>query len=81
MTDQARIKVAASVTALFLAGISAAGLASRRHEPAVGDPAPAAVTVQQPEAAPVAQLTGYSAREDGDERHEVASYEEHEDDG
>ena len=33
MTDKARIKIAAGVTALFLAGISAAGLAVRDGQP------------------------------------------------
>ena len=33
MTDKARIKIAAAVTALFLAGISAAGLAVRDDQP------------------------------------------------
>src|SRR3954469_851229 len=33
MTDKARIRIAAAVTALFLAGISAAGLAARDHPP------------------------------------------------
>ena len=33
MTDKTRIKIAAAVTALFLAGISAAGLAARDHQP------------------------------------------------
>ena len=33
MTDKARIKIAAAVTALFLAGMSAAGLVARDHQP------------------------------------------------
>ena len=33
MTDKARIRLAAAVTALFLAGISAAGLAARDDQP------------------------------------------------
>ena len=40
MTDKTRIKIAAAVTALFLAGISAAGLTARSGEPqaAIGSP-------------------------------------------
>ena len=34
MTDKARIRIAAAVTALFLAGISAAGLVAHGHAPA-----------------------------------------------
>lgn len=33
MPDKARIRIAAAVTAVFLAGISAAGLAARDDEP------------------------------------------------
>ena len=59
MTDKARIKIAAIVTALFLAGISTAGLALHKHEPATaGATAPAAAAVQQPTAAPAPQVSG-----------------------
>ena len=57
MTEKARIKVAAIVTALFLAGISTAGLALRRHEPATAGATPAAAAVQQPTVAQTAQVT------------------------
>jgi hypothetical protein len=46
MTDKARIKIAAGVTALFLAGISTAGLAVRGNEPQ------AATTAAAPPSAP-----------------------------
>ena len=42
MTDKARIKIAAAVTALFLAGMSAAGLAARDHQPRAAATAAAA---------------------------------------
>ena len=46
MTDKTRIRIAGLVTALFLAGISTAGLASHQHAPATL--APTAAVVQQP---------------------------------
>jgi hypothetical protein len=56
MTDKARIKIAALVTALFLAGASAVGLATHQHTPGALPPAPAAV-VQPPAVAPAPQLS------------------------
>jgi hypothetical protein len=70
MTDKARIRIAAAVTALFLAGISAAGLAAHDHRPQSAAPATAASI-----ATPSANATS-AARGDDD----GYSYEEHEDD-
>ena len=80
MTDKTRIKIAAIVTALFLAGISTVGLATAKRESAtVGTAAPAAATVQQPAAAPAAQLAGYREQDDGErEGWENASHSERE---
>ena len=48
MTDKSRIKIAAMVTALFLAGISSVGIALHKNQPATaGVTAPAAL-IQQP---------------------------------
>lgn len=55
MTDKTRIRIAGAVTALFLAGISAVGLATHSHKaPAISAPVAAAV---QP-AASTAQSVG-----------------------
>ena len=75
MTDKARIKIAAIVTALFLAGISTAGMALRQHAPATaGATLPAAVAVQQPAAAPPTQVSA-RGEQDG---YEHNSYQEQE---
>jgi hypothetical protein len=52
MTDKTRIKIAAVVTALFLVGISAVGLAARTDQPqtAAASSAPALTAVQTPAA-------------------------------
>jgi hypothetical protein len=47
MTDKTRIKIAAAVTALFLAGLSAAGLAARNDAPQAAIGSAAAPTAQQ----------------------------------
>ena len=60
MTDKARIKIATIVTALFLAGISTAGLTLHKHAPA---PATTPATAVQQPAVPAPQLSG-------DEEHE-----------
>jgi hypothetical protein len=53
MSDKTRIRVAAGVTALFLAAISAVGLVTHRNGPvAVGAPRPAASTIQRSTVAP-----------------------------
>lgn len=63
MTDKTRIKIAAIVTALFLAGISAIGLAARSDAPAA---APAKAVQPQETSAPVARPAGNHENE-GDE--------------
>lgn len=71
MTDKTRIKIAAAVTALFLAGISAAGLATRDDQPqAAATPAaqPAPAT-QTPTATPGGRVS-YDDERDDDERYE-----------
>ncbi|HET8953619.1 MAG TPA: hypothetical protein VFN44_24060 [Solirubrobacteraceae bacterium] len=79
MTDKARIKIAAVVTALFLAGICAAGLAVRDGQPQ------AAATATAPSAAP----DGAAGESSGEDRSVAAilegvlaavSGEEHDDD-
>ena len=68
MTDKARIKIAALVTALFLATISTLGLALHQHAPAIaGTTTAAPAAVQQPTAAPGTQVSGRGEQE-GDER-------------
>ncbi|HET8756176.1 MAG TPA: hypothetical protein VFM58_09205 [Solirubrobacteraceae bacterium] len=64
MTDQARIKIAAAVTALFLAGISAAGLAAHG-----GQPQPA-TTATAPSAAAQARTPAPAVIATGDDRFE-----------
>jgi len=58
MTDKARIKIAAIVTALFLAGICAAGLAVRDGQPQ------AAATATAPSTAPDAAAGESTSGED-----------------
>lgn len=69
MTDQARIRIAAALTALFLAGVSVAGLAARDH------PSKAATAATQPArltSAPAATRDGSARGEQrADERYEV----------
>lgn len=48
MTDNARIKIAAVVTALFLAAVSLAGIATRADAPKAASAAPVAAAAQQP---------------------------------
>ena len=75
MTDKARIKIAAIVTVLFLAGISTTGLALRQQEPATaGATQPTAAGVQQPTAAPATQASA-RGEQDG---YENDRYQEHE---
>jgi hypothetical protein len=70
MADKVRIKIAAAVTALFLAGISVAGLAVRDDHP------PAATAATAPAIAAPA-----TARARGDDnRYEAERYEDAEDD-
>jgi hypothetical protein len=66
MSDQARIKIAAAVTALFLAGISAAGLA-------FSDDSPRAANVAAPAtASPAPAPTGVAEQPGDDDRHDDA---------
>jgi hypothetical protein len=62
MTDKARIKIAALVTALFLAGISTAGVALHKHAPVTAGAATPATSVQQAATGP--QLSGDDEHED-----------------
>ena len=69
MTDKTRIKIAAAITALLLAGISAAGLAARDEQPQAAatpttQPAPA---TQTPTATPGGAGLTYDDQRD-DER-------------
>jgi hypothetical protein len=67
MTDKARIKIAAAVTALFLAAVSLAGIATRVDVPKPASAAPAPVLVQQPTTAPPASPAAeYGDREEGE---------------
>lgn len=72
MTDKTRIKIAAAITALFLAGISAAGVAARDDQPQAAatpttQPAPA---TQTPTATPGGAGLTYDDQRDDDERSE-----------
>ena len=73
MTDKARIRIAAAVTALFLAGISAAGLAAHDRQPLPSKATPAASI-----ATPSANAT--TAARGGDDGYGAQGYEEHETD-
>ena len=67
MTDKARIKIAAVVTALFLAGISTVGLALHKHEPATAGATTAApAAVQQRTAAPAHPCSPARGEHEGD---------------
>jgi hypothetical protein len=71
MTDKARIKIAALVTALFLATISSVGLALHKHEPpTVGATTAAPAAVPQPTAAPGAQVFARGEQEGDDASHQ-----------
>ena len=73
MTDKARIRIAAAVTALFLAGISAAGLVAHDHRPQTAAPATTASL-----ATPSANAT--TAARGDDDGYGAQGYEEHESD-
>ena len=66
MTDKARIKIAAIVTALFLAGVSTSGLALHKHAPATAGVTTPATAVQQSAAIPGPQLSGGEDHEESD---------------
>jgi hypothetical protein len=68
MADETRIKIAAAVTALFLAGISAAGLTFRDHQPQrTAAQAVAAPVVTAAPAVGVDDSSEYSAEGGNDE--------------
>ena len=73
MTDKARIRIAATVTALFLAGISAAGLIAHDHRPQSAAPA-AAAAITTPSANAAAAARG------GDDGYGAQGFAEHEND-
>lgn len=70
VTDRTRIRIAAAVTALFLAGVSAAGLAARDDgpraaaAPAAQTPAATAAPVATPDQRAFGDDEGYEERED-----------------
>jgi hypothetical protein len=66
MTDKARLKIAAVVTALFLAAVSLAGIATRTDAPKAASAAPAAAAVQQPTVAPASPAGEYEDGEEGE---------------
>ena len=70
MSDKARIRIAATVTALFLAGISAAGLAAHS-----GHPQPATATTT-PSAATPARASAPDLLATGDDRFEAVEDDE-----
>ena len=77
MTDRARIRIAAAITAVFLAGISAAGLAAHDHQPQASTPAPATSTATPTENATAGDS---DAARGEDDRYGAEGYEEIEDD-
>jgi hypothetical protein len=72
MTDKVRIRIAAAVTALFLAGISFAGLAARDDRPVPATTTPVATTPAPAatisDSVPVARRS--DDRSESDERYE-----------
>ena len=72
MSDKIRIRIAAGVTALFLAAISAAGLAVR-HDGVAGR---AATPAAQPAATAGSAQPVAAPRSDDDERYEYADSDE-----
>ncbi|MGZ5370157.1 MAG: hypothetical protein ACXWDD_12720, partial [Aeromicrobium sp.] len=70
MTDRTRIKIAAAITALFLAGISAAGLAAQGNQPQTAGTSTGAPAAQRPDAAVQQQNAAFedpSYDDEGDE--------------
>jgi hypothetical protein len=65
MTDKARIKIAATVTALFLAAVSVAGIATHTATPKAASTAAVAAAVQPAAAPAVAQPA--QAHEEGEQ--------------
>ena len=75
MTDKTRIKIAAAVTALFLAGISTVGLAARSDSPQKTAVSHAAAPAVQPPATAksVASSMPSSTEDEGDENEAESS--------
>ena len=81
MTDKIRIKIAAAVTALFLAGISTVGLAARSDSSKSAEVSHTpAVAVQPPTTAKssLASSTPSSTEDEGDENEAESSSDEQE---
>ena len=70
MTDKVRIRIAAGVTALFLAAISAAGLAVGHGGAPSGAAGPAATPAAQPAATAGSAQPVVAPRSDDDEGYE-----------
>lgn len=71
MTDKARIKIAAVVTALFLAAVSLAGIATRADTPqAAATPVPAAALQQVPAAGTTIAAADHEDGEDREDDHD-----------
>ena len=65
VTDKTRIRIAAAATALFLAVLSAAGLATRDHrQPATAAPSAQPTAAAPPVATPDVRTFGDEERED-----------------
>lgn len=82
MTDKTRIKIAATVTALFLAGISTVGLAARSHKPeqtAASPAAPAAIQTPATAETSIAAAAPPSTEAERYEDEAESSDDEHED--
>ena len=67
MSDKARIKIAATVTALFLAAISAAGLATHGSQPQRATTGTTPSVATQVQTAPTAVLATGDDRYEGSE--------------
>jgi hypothetical protein len=78
MAHKTRIKIAAAVTALFLAGISAAGLATRNGEPQAASGSPTAPAAKQTPASVEAQdaVTATEPSINIEDRYDDALYED-----
>ena len=68
MTDKARIRIAALVTALFLAAVSIAGVATRSREPSAATASPPAAAVQQ--STPTSAVTQAASYEHEEREHD-----------
>ncbi|HWK28718.1 MAG TPA: hypothetical protein VNS09_19295 [Solirubrobacter sp.] len=72
MTDKTRIRIAGAVTAVFLAGISVAGLAARHDQPRppISAAQPTAATPEHSESARAVQPRDVKGDEDEREDHD-----------